>query len=74
MTTYREDDRFSIIGIDRVGEVVARRDLATGTSSTGSESESNVIDVHMSRIRDKLGKHSGRIETVRGIGYRLRRS
>jgi DNA-binding response OmpR family regulator len=34
--------------------------------------ESNVVEVHISRLRDKLGKQSWMIETVRGRGYRLR--
>lgn len=33
---------------------------------------SGVLDVQMSRLREKLGKEAARIETVRGIGYRLR--
>jgi DNA-binding response OmpR family regulator len=32
----------------------------------------NVIEVHVSRLRDKLGVHAWLIETVRSIGYRLR--
>jgi len=35
----------------------------------GAEVESNTIEVHVSRLRKKLG-HSA-IDTVRGIGYRL---
>jgi DNA-binding response OmpR family regulator len=33
---------------------------------------SGVLDVHVSRVRDKLGDRSWMIETVRGTGYRLR--
>ncbi len=33
---------------------------------------SGVLDVHVSRLRDKLGAMSWMIETVRGVGYRLR--
>jgi len=33
---------------------------------------SNLVDVHLSRIRDKLGADSAMIETVRRGGYRLR--
>jgi DNA-binding response OmpR family regulator len=33
---------------------------------------SGLLDVHVSRLRDKLGAHSWMIETVRGLGYRLR--
>lgn len=29
------------------------------------------VDVHISKIREKLGKHNSYIETVKGIGYRF---
>ncbi len=32
---------------------------------------SNTIDVHMGRLRSKLAGAAGRIETVRGTGYRI---
>lgn len=32
----------------------------------------NLVEVHMSRLRNKLGEHAPMIETVRGVGYRLR--
>jgi DNA-binding response OmpR family regulator len=32
---------------------------------------SNTIDVHMARLRGKLGSDRTRIETVRGIGFRI---
>lgn len=32
---------------------------------------SNTIDVHVGRVRTKLGGSRARIETVRGLGYRL---
>lgn len=31
------------------------------------------VDVHVSKIREKLGSHSDLIETVKGVGYRFRR-
>ena len=34
--------------------------------------ESRTIDVHINRIRSKLGKYKNWIETVKGVGYRLR--
>lgn len=33
---------------------------------------SGVLDVQVSRLREKLGKESARIETIRGVGYRIR--
>lgn len=32
----------------------------------------NVVEVHISRLRDKLGDRAWMIETLRGVGYRLR--
>jgi DNA-binding response OmpR family regulator len=32
---------------------------------------SNTIDVHLARLRSKLAGASVRIETVRGVGYRI---
>jgi two-component system alkaline phosphatase synthesis response regulator PhoP len=29
------------------------------------------VDVHVSKVREKLGKHGNRIETVKGVGYRF---
>jgi DNA-binding response OmpR family regulator len=71
--TVREYDLLAAL-VARVGEVVTRRDLAERMGPTATGSDSNVVDVHMSRIREKLGPHAVQIETVRGIGYRLRSS
>jgi len=30
------------------------------------------VDVHIRKIREKLGKHSDLIETIKGVGYKLR--
>jgi two-component system phosphate regulon response regulator PhoB len=30
------------------------------------------VDTHVKRLRAKLGDSAGRIETVRGVGYRFR--
>ena len=32
------------------------------------------IDVHIRKIREKLGPHAGKIETVKGVGYRFRKT
>jgi hypothetical protein len=56
----------------RPGKPVSRVDLLSivwGTPYTGG---SNVVDVVVRTLRRKLGTSAGRIETVRGVGYRLR--
>ncbi len=34
--------------------------------------DTNVVEVHVSALRQKLGPHRGLIQTVRGVGYALR--
>lgn len=58
--------------LHRRGHVVSRSELLTAVWSTGFDTESNVVEVHMSRLRNKLGAHADMIDTVRGRGYRLR--
>jgi DNA-binding response OmpR family regulator len=55
-------------------EVVNREDLLTHLWDFNYESFSNVIDVHIKNLRRKLGStgEDSILETVRGIGYRLR--
>jgi DNA-binding response OmpR family regulator len=56
----------------KAGQVVTRSELLTEVWSTPFDTESNVVEVHMSRLREKLGACADVIETVRGRGYRLR--
>lgn len=56
----------------RAGRVVTRTELLTQVWSANFDSESNLVEVQISRLRDKLGVHAWMIETVRGQGYRLR--
>ena len=47
---------------------------ARGRVGHGLESRSNVVDVYVRYLREKIDRPFGRtsIETVRGVGYRLR--
>jgi DNA-binding response OmpR family regulator len=58
----------------RPDRVVTRSDLLSHVWSTNFDRGSNLVDVHISRLRDKLGDHAWMIDTVRGKGYRLRRT
>ena len=55
------------------GRVVARSELLAQVWATHFDPGSNLIDVQISRLRDKLGDCAWMIDTVRGKGYRLRR-
>ncbi len=56
----------------RAGRIVSRHDLEALVLGFESELASNAIEVHVFKLRSKLGKTL--IETVRGLGYRLRAS
>jgi DNA-binding response OmpR family regulator len=56
----------------RADSVVTRSDLLAKVFGILFEPGSNVVDVHVSRVREKLGELAWMIETVRGVGYRLR--
>lgn len=55
-------------------QVINREDLVAHLWDFNYESFSNVVDVHIKNLRKKLdfGSEPSVIETVRGIGYRLR--
>uniref|UniRef100_UPI003F494BE7 response regulator n=1 Tax=Cupriavidus yeoncheonensis TaxID=1462994 RepID=UPI003F494BE7 len=57
--------------IQRPGMIVSRSRLEDSLYSFNEEIGSNTIEVHMSRLRKKLGADV--IETLRGLGYRLKR-
>ena len=52
-------------------KVVSRTELLARVWGTSFDPGSNLVEVHVSRLRDKLGEHAWMIETVRGAGYRL---
>jgi two-component system, OmpR family, response regulator len=56
--------------LHRAGAVVSRERLEEAIYAFGEEVESNAVEVHVSRIRKKLG--AGLIDTLRGVGYRIR--
>ncbi len=53
-------------------KVVTRTDLLSSVWETSFDTGSNLLEVHVSRLREKLGPQATMIETVRGVGYRLR--
>jgi len=57
---------------DQPNEAVSRTVLLADVWQMGFDPGSGVVDVQVSRLRDKLGDFAWMIETVRGIGLRLR--
>ncbi len=58
--------------VRRSPAVVARRSIAVHVWDDEADAMgSNTIDVHLARLRSKLAGGMVRIETVRGVGYRI---
>ncbi len=58
--------------VRRSPAVVPRRSIAVNVWDDEADAMgSNTIDVHLARLRAKLAGGMVRIETVRGVGYRL---
>ncbi len=57
----------------RPGQVLSRYDLLEGAWDMAYENRSNVVDVYVRYLREKIDRPFGirTIETVRGAGYRL---
>jgi len=51
--------------------VIMREELLSSVWGKDVYVVDRTIDVHIRKIREKLGKHSSIIETVKGVGYRL---
>ena len=66
--TAREWALFETL-LARPGQLFPKAQLEEKLYAFGAEVESNTIEVHVSRLRKKLG--SDVVHTVRGIGYRL---
>ena len=63
---------FDILAVlaEKRGGAVSRRSLAMRVLDPGRDGDERTLDVHVSRIRKKLGTGSF-VETVWGVGYRL---
>jgi two-component system phosphate regulon response regulator PhoB len=58
--------------MQRPGRVQSRDRLLNEVWGYESVIDTRTVDTHVRRLREKLGKAAGAIETVRGFGYRLR--
>ena len=69
--TMREFDLLEYL-MRSPGEVFSREVLLQRVWGWDFDGGSRTVDVHVQQIRAKLGEHADLIETVRGVGYRLR--
>jgi DNA-binding response OmpR family regulator len=70
--TPRECDVLEFL-MDRAGDVVSKQCILDALWGLGFEGDSNIVEVYVRRLRNKLDRPFGRdtIHTVYGAGYRL---
>ena len=61
-----------VILAERRGRVQARATLLESVWEAAPDIQTRTVDMHIQRLRTKLGPAGDLIETVRGFGYRLR--
>lgn len=61
-----------VILMERRGRVQTRDRLLSDVWGMDSMVDTRTVDTHIKRLREKLGRAGAIIETVRGIGYKLR--
>ena len=69
--TYREYSILRFI-VEQPGVNISRQDLVDGVWTESDEvPNERSIDVHIRRLRAKLGFYEDIVRTVRGVGYRF---
>jgi two-component system phosphate regulon response regulator PhoB len=58
--------------MERRGRVQSRPQLLESVWEANPEIQTRTVDMHVQRLRSKLGAYGDLIETVRGFGYRFR--
>src|SRR3954462_12535080 len=69
--TRKEYDLLALL-VQHAGEIIPREALLMRVWGYGSEIRTRTLDVHVRRLRKKLGSYADQyIETIFGIGYRF---
>ncbi|MBF0461839.1 MAG: response regulator transcription factor [Magnetococcales bacterium] len=63
--------RLLAILLTRKGCVQSRETLLSEVWETDAPAHTRTVDVHINRLRDKLGSAGEMLETIRGVGYRI---
>jgi two-component system phosphate regulon response regulator PhoB len=61
-----------LVLLERRGRVQTRHQLLETVWEAQPDIQTRTVDMHIQRLRTKLGEHGRLIETVRGFGYRFR--
>ena len=69
--TRKEYDLLALL-VENAGEIIPRQVLLMRVWGYNSEIRTRTLDVHVRRLRKKLGSYSEQyIETIFGVGYRF---
>lgn len=68
--TYKEFELLDYL-MRNSGIVLSRERLLEAVWNTDFEGESRTVDVHIGSLRQKLGESGKKIQTVRGVGYKM---
>lgn len=69
--TRKEFELLSLL-VQHAGEIIPRHALLMRVWGYGDQIRTRTLDVHIRRLRRKLGTHAERyIETIFGVGYRF---
>jgi two-component system, OmpR family, phosphate regulon response regulator PhoB len=63
--------RLLVCLIEKTGRVQTREQLLRAAWDVHADIETRTVDMHVQRLRSKLGPAGDQIETVRGFGYRI---
>jgi two-component system phosphate regulon response regulator PhoB len=63
--------RLLVVFLERRGRVQTRRQLLQAAWNTEAQIETRTVDMHVARLRAKLGEAGTMLKTVRGVGYRF---
>ena len=55
--------------LQNAGKAITRKELIQNL--WGGDYTSNTLEVHISKLRNRLGEYANRLVTVRGVGYRF---
>ncbi len=68
----RIEYRLLLLLAERAGRVQSRPQLLESVWEAQADIQTRTVDMHVQRLRTKLGDAGAQVETVRGFGYRLR--
>ncbi|MBN2804128.1 MAG: response regulator transcription factor [Deltaproteobacteria bacterium] len=58
--------------LKKQNRVLSRDEILQGVWRNSDSANARIVDAHIRLLRKKLGKYKGEVETIQGVGYRMR--